>query len=122
MPVTESINRPRQFRRTGRSVLPFVFFLGFFAILLWVVSRWYLLPALDAFNHADARQRKLLAVHALMVMSLILVFLIVMMILMFRVGRFFFPGPPHVRTMTKYVDAWAEAGKRLEVKDGDDEK
>jgi uncharacterized BrkB/YihY/UPF0761 family membrane protein len=111
-----SIHRNPISRRRGRSVWPFVIFLGFFAILLTIVSRWYLLPALDAFNHADARGRKLLAVHALLVMSLVLFILVVSMILIFRVGRFFFPGPPRVKTITKYTDAWAEAGKRLETK------
>ncbi len=109
---------PKQRRRhRGKSVWPFVFFLGFFAVLLACVSRWYLIPALDAFNHADARQRRLLAVPALLVMFLLLIILGVMMILMFRVGRFFFPGPTRVRSTTKYVDAWAEAGKRLKVEE-----
>ena len=104
---------PQLTRQSGRSVGPFIAFLVLFLILLLVVSHWYLLPALDAFNHADARGRRLLGLHALLLMSLLLVILILFLVILFRVSRYFFPGPPRPRIKTKYVDAWAEAGKRM---------
>jgi hypothetical protein len=93
--------------------VPFIAFLALFVVLLVVVSHWYLLPALDDFNHADARGRRLLGLHALLLLSLLLVILILFLVILFRVSRYFFPGPSRPRTRTKYVDAWAEAGKRM---------
>lgn len=105
--------RPNPIRHAGRSVVPFIAFLLLFLVLLLVVSHWYLLPALDAYNHADARGRRLLGLHALLLLSLLLVILVLFVVMLFRVGRYFFPGPFRPRTRTKYVDAWAEAGKRM---------
>ena len=36
------------------------------------------------------------------------------LLLTFRISRFFFPRPTAPRTHTKVVDAWTEAGQRLE--------
>jgi hypothetical protein len=101
-------------RQSGRSVGPFIAFLALFLILLLAVSHWYLLPALDASNHADARGRRLLGLHALLLMSLLLIILILFLVILFRMSRYFFPGPSRPRIKTKYVDAWTEAGKRMQ--------
>jgi len=101
--------------RPARSIAPFVAFLVLFAVLLVVVSHWYLLPALHDFNHADARGRRLLGLHALLLLSLLLVILFLFLVMLFRVGRYFLPGPFRPRTRTKYVDVWSEAGKRMQT-------
>ncbi len=45
-------------------------------------------------------------------LTILLVMLFCGLVLMFKVHRFFLPRPKTPRTQTKYVDAWAEAGKR----------
>jgi ABC-type dipeptide/oligopeptide/nickel transport system permease component len=95
-----------------RSIWPPVAFLGLFAILLAIVSHWYLIPALSAFADANPDQRRLLSVHALLLMSVLLVLLALFLILIFRLGRSWFTSSGRPKP-TQYVDAWAEAGKRL---------
>ena len=45
------------------------------------------------------------------------------LVLTFRLGRFLFPRQPTARAKpTEYVDAWAEAGRRMKTPgDGDDD-
>jgi Na+/H+-dicarboxylate symporter len=100
-------------RHSGRSVWAFVGFLGLFCILLVLVTKLYLLRALADFNGADERGRKIIGLHALLVMSLLLVILGLSLVLIFRVGRYFFPERYVKREKTNYTDAWAEAGKRM---------
>ncbi len=91
----------------------FVAFLGLFCILLVLVTKLYLLRALADFNGADERGRKIIALHAMLLMSLLLVILALSLVLIFRIGRYFFPQRYKARDKTKYTDAWAEAGKRM---------
>jgi hypothetical protein len=100
-------------RSAGRSVWAFVAFLGLFCILLVLVTKLYLLRALADFNGADERGRKIIALHAMLLMSLLLVILALSLVLIFRIGRYFFPRRYQARDKTKYTDAWAEAGKRM---------
>jgi heme/copper-type cytochrome/quinol oxidase subunit 2 len=86
--------------------------MGLFTILLVVVSRWYLIPALTAFSSADPQQRRLLSLHALLLMSVLLILLALFLILIYRLGRSIL-GPSGRGKPTQYVDAWAESGKRL---------
>ena len=53
--------------------------------------------------------------YKIWVAGVILVILVAGLILTFRVGRMFFPRATGPRTRTKYVDVWAESGRRLEV-------
>jgi hypothetical protein len=92
------------------------------AALLLLVSYRYLLPALAAARGADTIARKQLAAISALVLIVVLVCLLGMLIVLFRPGRMFLPRKTEPRTRTKYVDAWAEAGKRLQpTEDGDDE-
>jgi hypothetical protein len=100
-------------RHSGRSVWAFVGFLGLFCILLVLVTKLYLLRALTDFNGADERGRKIIGLHALLMMFLLLVILGLSLILIFRVGRYFFPQRYRKFEKTNYTDAWAEAGKRM---------
>ena len=102
-------------RRRGKSVLPFVGFLSLFCLLLLMVTKLYLLRALNDFNGADERGRRLIALHALLLMSAVLVILGLSWMLIFRIGRYFFPNPKPPRVKTKYVNAWEEAGKRMKT-------
>lgn len=97
-----------------RRAIPFAAFLVLFVVVLLIVVNGYLLRAMAAFNSStDPATRRLLSLHALVLMSLLLVILLLFGLLTFRIGRFFFPRPTQTRTQTHYVDAWAEAGRRL---------
>ena len=84
-----------------------------FWVLLAMVTKFYLLGALADFKGADERGRKLIAVHALLMMSVVLVILGLSWILIFRIGRYFFPRSGGREAKTQYTDAWKEAGKRM---------
>jgi hypothetical protein len=99
--------------RSARSVWAFVGFLGLFYILLAMVTKFYLLGALADFHGADERGRKLIAAHALLMLSVVLVILGLSWLLIFRIGRYFFPRGGPREPKTKYTDAWSEAGKRM---------
>ncbi len=105
--------RQKYLRMRGASVWAFVAFLAMFGILLWIVSTWYLLPALDAFNHGDSHGKKILTAQAWLLMALVLMILGMMMIMLFKISRMFFPRPFVKREKTQYTDAWTEAGKRF---------
>jgi hypothetical protein len=102
-------------RRRGQSVWAFIAFLALFVVLLLIVCHWYLLPALGVFydKGIDKAGKQLLSAQAMLLMTLLLLIFGAMMLLLFRLGRIFFPRPWKKRTQTKYVDAWAEAGKRF---------
>jgi quinol-cytochrome oxidoreductase complex cytochrome b subunit len=100
-------------RRRGRSVWAFIGFLALFVILLVMVTKVYLLRALADFNGADERGRRLIGLHALLLMSVILAILGLSLMLIFRIGRYFFPGNREKLAKTTYTDAWEEAGKRM---------
>ena len=96
-----------------RSIWPTLWFLLGFAVLLILVSNYYLLPALDAWNSStDPVGKKLLSAHSALLLTILLLILLSGLLLTFRIGRYFFPRAMRKRTHTKYVDIWAEAGKR----------
>lgn len=102
-------------RRSGRIYWPTLAFLLGFAALIWVVSDWYLLPALDAARGADTAGKKVLAAHARLLLAVVLLILVCGIVLTFRFGRFFLPRPREPRHPTKYVDAWSESAKRMQA-------
>ena len=53
--------------------------------------------------------------QGLWVYTIILTCLLAILMLVLRPGRFFLPRKPEPKVRTKYVDAWAEAGQRMEV-------
>src|SRR5690242_21918421 len=87
-----------------------IFLLGFFVLLI-VVSHYYLLPALTVAKGATPTEKRWLSAASMLLMFVVLFTLIVGIMLVFRVRRYFAP-PPAVRTKTQYVDAWAESAKR----------
>ena len=89
------------------------FLLGFAALIAFV-SRYYLIPALEAFGQANPDQRRVLSAHSRLLLFILLFILLVGLILTFRVGRFFFPRQLARKPKpTIYPDAWAEAGRRM---------
>lgn len=90
------------------------FLLGF-TVLLIFVSYFYLFPALRARQTATEPERRVLAAHALLLMAVLLFILLMGLILTFRLGRFFLPRRRSSIRPTIYPDAWAEAGRRIEV-------
>jgi len=77
--------------------------------------RDFVAPVADAQVGADPMQKKHLAAIAWLMLSVLLTYLLLGLILVFRVGRFFFPRATPPRVKTAHIDAWAEAGKRLNV-------
>jgi len=102
-------------RHRGLSIWPAIAFLSLSALLLLGVCWWYLLPALEAYKHANAAQRRILSLHALLVMSALLVILGLCGLLIFRIGPRLFARPAGRPKPTPYVDAWAESAKRLQI-------
>jgi hypothetical protein len=102
--------RPRG--RSGRTMIAVLCFLLLFAILIVLVSQWYLLPTLNAFKTAGKAEKNEIAIYARLLLAVLLVILLIGLMLTFRIGRFFFPRKSEPPVRTKYVDAWAEAGKR----------
>ena len=109
-------------RRGGRIFWPTLAFLLGFAVLIYVVSDWYLLPALDAAQTANPTEKKHLAAHARLLLAVVLVILVCGILLTFRFGRFFLPRQRDARGRpTRYSDAWAESAKRMRTPPGGDE-
>jgi hypothetical protein len=106
--------------RSGRTYWAVLVFLIGFTILLVGVGSYYLIPAMDAAISPGVtakEKRTLMAVSRLM-LAVVLFVLFAGLLLTFRVGRFFFPRKSPPRIHTQYVDAWAEAGKRMQPPTG----
>ena len=101
--------------RSGRTTWAVLAFLLMFAILIVGVSEFYLLPAMAAMKVANPAEKLRLVAYSRLLLAIVLFILIVGLLLTFRIGRFFFPRPRAPKTQTKYVDVWAEAGRRVET-------
>jgi hypothetical protein len=101
--------------RSGRTTWAVLAFLLLFAILIVCVSEFYLLPALAVVKDANPAERLRLEAYSRLLLAIVLFILIVGLMLTFRIGRFFFPRARAPKVQTKYVDAWAEAGRRAEA-------
>jgi uncharacterized membrane protein YfcA len=100
------------FKPSRTYIAIFAFLVGF-TVLLIIVGFYYLVPAMDAARNATPNQRRSLAAYSTLLLAVVLFVIFAGLFLTFRIGRFFFPRKTPPRTHTKYVDAWAEAGKRL---------
>jgi hypothetical protein len=99
-------------RRTYTGVL---LYLCGFALLLLVALNNFLVPVLHAAAHNGHAAHQKLAAISWLLLWIILTYLISGLMLVFRVGRFFFPRPRPPRHRTQYIDAWAESAKRIDV-------
>ena len=102
-------------RRSGRSHWAAVAFLFSFVLILIAVCYFYLFPALEAYKHGSPQERARLRAYSALLVALLLFVLIAGLLLTVRIGRFFFPQPDSPRVKTKYIDAWSESGKRMDV-------
>ncbi len=101
--------------RAGRTPWAVLVFLLAFAVLIGSVSFYFLMPAMRASLEATPGERRGLAAYSWLLMAIVLFMLFVGLIITFRIGRFFFPRSAPPPSKTKYVDAWAESGKRMQV-------
>ena len=108
--------------RAGRSYWAVLLFLLGFAALIAFVSFYYLRPAMVAALDASPRQRRGLAAYSWLLMALVLFTVFVGLLMTFRFGRFFFPRSTPPPSKKKYVDAWAESGKRAPVPPQEDDE
>ncbi|HYO11405.1 MAG TPA: hypothetical protein VER17_20740 [Tepidisphaeraceae bacterium] len=96
-----------------------------FTILLSIILSYALVPGMQAATQptiSEQEKRTLVAWYRLLLMVVLFV-LFAGLVLTFRFGRLFFPRTPPPRTRTQYVDAWAEAAKRVQVPPaGDDDE
>lgn len=90
-------------------------YLAGFALLLVIVLNYFLIPGLRAAEHGDHKEHLKLVAMSWLLLSVLLFYMFAGLMLAFRIGRFFFPRPRSPRVQTKYVDAWAEAAKRIDV-------
>ena len=98
-------------RRTTRSIWATAVFLCGFVILLAVLAHYVLLPGWRTANQLGGTQKTLMSAYAALLLALLLALLWVGLIIVLRL-RQSFVNPSGKRVKTKYVDAWAEAGKR----------
>jgi heme/copper-type cytochrome/quinol oxidase subunit 2 len=99
-----------------------LFLLGF-TVLLIVVFWFYLLPALAAAQNATPEQRAKLSAVAMLVLMVVLFVLAMGLLMILRIGRYFFPRADAEPTVgkTEYVDAWAESARRMPTPAPEDE-
>src|SRR4051812_22984623 len=89
--------------RAGRTYIAVTIYLLVFALLVVVLSHFYLIPALKASHHATPREREKLAAGALLVLLVVLFGLGAGLLLTFRIGRWFFPSATKRAKPTRYV-------------------
>ena len=102
-------------RRRGRTILAVLTYMVLSGAMILGVWLYYLVPALSAFTTATPDGRKRLGAYALLLMVVMLLLVGFLLVVTFRVSRFFFPRPRSPRTRTSYIDAWEESGRRLQT-------
>jgi len=110
-------------RRRGRILWATLAFMAGFAILLAFISRWYLIPAMQAVQTAQGVEKRQLVAHSRLLLAIVLFILVAGLLLTFRFGRYFAPRLGEKQKPTQYTDAWAESAKRVSVppRDEDDD-
>jgi hypothetical protein len=108
--------------RFTRPFFPLIGFMLAAWVILFMVTDLFLIPAIRVASGADTIARKQLAAISALVLTIILTSLLAILLLVLRPGRFFLPRKTDPKVRTKYVDAWAEAGQRLEVPKEEEEE
>ena len=90
-------------------------FLLVFSIVAVIIAFYALRPGLEAAAKASPEEKQRLAAWYWLLLAVLLFILFAGLALTFRFGRLFFPKDSPQQTQTKYVDAWAESAKRMEV-------
>ena len=86
-----------------------------FAILIAFISRWYLIPAMEAAQNATGVEKRQLVAHSRLLLAVVLFILVAGILLTFRFGRYFVPRGGEKAKPTQYPDAWAESARRVSV-------
>lgn len=94
-------------------------FLAGFAVLLAALSRYFLIPALLASHEATESEKKLLSGSATLLLAVVLFILLMGIMLVLRLRRFFLPQSPAKPVRTQYVDAWSESARRMKTPESD---
>jgi cytochrome c biogenesis protein CcdA len=102
-------------RRPGAIRWQVLAFLLAFVLLLVAVLVYCLVPGMQAAQHATETEKQHLVAWFRLLLAVLLLILFCGLLLTFRVSRFFLPRPDPPKTRTKYVDAWAEAGRRAQA-------
>jgi len=114
---------PRQ-RRPGRAPWSVVTFLALYVMGVAALAYYYFLPATRALMAAKENQdlhgQRAIGATATLLLIVVLLVLVSGIVITFRVGRYFFPRKIPPRTTTRYVDAWAESGKRMATPPADE--
>ena len=110
-------------RRAGRILWATLAFMAGFAILIAFISRWYLIPAMEAAQSATGPEKRQLVAHSRLLLAVVLIILVAGILLTFRFGRYFTPRAGEKAKPTEYPDAWAESARRVSVppREGDDD-
>ena len=106
---------PLPLQRAARTPWAVLLFLFGFTVLIVLVSYYYLLPAMEAAQGATPREQRGLAAYSRLLLVVVLFILFAGLVVTFRIGRFFQPRSTPPPAKTKYVDAWAESGKRMQA-------
>ena len=109
-------------RRAGRVLWATLAFMAGFAILIAFISRWYLIPAMEAAQHATGAEKRQLVAHSRLLLSIVLFILVAGILMTFRFGRYFTPRSGEKVKPTEYPDAWAESARRVSVPPREDDE
>jgi hypothetical protein len=101
--------------RLLRSIVGVTVFLIGFAVALLALLHWYIRPALAARAHADAIQKRELALHAILLLVTLLALLLIWLMVIFQVRNWFTATSSRPRKPTVYPDAWTESARRTDV-------
>lgn len=124
MPRPRALSVPPRHRRPGRAPWSVVTFLALYAMGLSALAYYYMVPATRALmaakQDADLHGQRAIGATATLLLMVALLVLVSGIVITFRVGRYFFPRKTAPRTTTRYVDAWAESGKRMATPPADE--
>ena len=112
---------PLYCHRAGRILWATLAFMAGFAMLIAFISRWYLIPAMEAAQNATGLEKRQLVAHSRLLLAVVLFILVAGILLTFRFGRYFIPRAGEKTKPTQYPDAWAESARRVSVPPRDDE-
>jgi hypothetical protein len=110
-PVILSRRRDRNGRIHWAAI---VFLLVFVGLALWI-AYYAMQPVAQVSQHATDEEKRRIVAWFRLLLAVLLFILIAGLILTFRFGRLFLPRPTPPRAKTRYVDAWAESAKRVQV-------
>ena len=107
--------RSRHLYRSARSFVPLLIYLSAFTILLILVCRYYLIPAMQLAKTATPQQRRVLAADAQLLLTVLLIGLLGLLMLALRSAKYTRRGTGAKHKPTSYPDAWSESARRMKT-------